>query len=336
MNSALPEIREIERILERGRPHLEATVLDVVRLKSHLFPIYKIALGNPDPSLPGIGFFGGVHGLERIGTHVLLNFLNSLVARLRWDKSMHHLLGEMRIIFMPCVNPGGMWQSTRCNPHGVDLMRNAPVEAEGELPFLLAGHRYSRHLPWYRGAENAAMEIENQALCLAVKEELLPREFSMAIDCHSGFGMRDRIWFPLAHSVHPIKHLAEVLHLEELFYQSHPKHRYIFEPQSMHYRTHGDIWDYLYLQSQKNDQKTFLPFTLEMGSWLWVKKNPMQLFSRHGMFNPNAEHRLHRTLRRHNVCLDFLMHAACSYENWRIQGASRMRLQERGVARWYR
>ena len=24
----------------------------------------------------------------------------------------------------------------------------------------------------------------------------------------------------------------------------------------------------------------FLPLTLEMGSWIWVKKNPRQLFSR--------------------------------------------------------
>jgi hypothetical protein len=27
-------------------------------------------------------------------------------------------------------------------------------------------------------------------------------------------------------------------------------------------------------------QNLFLPMTLELGSWLWIKKNPRQLFSR--------------------------------------------------------
>ena len=48
----------------------------------------------------------------------------------------------------------------------------------------------------------------------------------------------------------------------------------------------------------------FLPLTLEMGSWLWVKKNPRQLFSRHGIFNPLIEHRQQRVLRRHLALLD--------------------------------
>ena len=73
-----------------------------------------------------------------------------------------------------------------------------------------------------------------------------------------------------------------------------------------------------------------------MGSWLWVKKNPRQLFSRHGMFNPVAEHRLHRVLRRHTSWLDFLMRATCGHQEWLAQGPTRLRLQERAVQRWYR
>jgi len=169
-------------------------------------------------------------------------------------------------------------------------------------------------------------------------KELLAREFSIALDCHSGFGLRDRIWFPHAHSEHPIEHVADIVSLQELFEQSYPNHRYLFEPQSLQYRTHGDVWDYLYLQAQSSQTvaKTFLPFTLEMGSWTWVKKNPRQLFSRHGMFNPIAEHRLHRTLRRHLVWLDFLMRATCSHQQWVTDGPKRCRAEERAVARWYR
>lgn len=334
--SNLPELRELESILELGSKHLEVKIACEVSAGKKHFPVYQLALGNPDPGLPAIGFFGGIHGLERIGTQVLLYFLRSLITRLEWDKSLHHLLQDVRLVFMPLINPGGMWQSTRCNPNGVDLMRNAPIEATGKVPFLLGGHRMSPLLPWYRGLAGAEMESENLALCQFVQQELLIRPFSIAVDCHSGFGSRDRIWFPHAHSVEPIHHLADILTLENLYQQTYPNNRYLFEPQSMHYRTHGDIWDYLYLQAQQDKSKTFLPLTLEMGSWLWVKKNPRQLFSRHGMFNPSVEHRLHRVLRRHAVWLDFLMRAASGHEKWMITGPSRLRLQEHAVARWYR
>jgi hypothetical protein len=235
---------------------------------------------------------------------------------------------------MPLINPGGMWQSTRSNPQGVDLMRNAPIESSSRVPFLLGGQRISPRLPWYRGVAGAVMEIENLALCKTVQEELLTHPFSIAVDCHSGFGAQDRVWFPHAHSPEPITQLADILALEELFQQTHPNNRYLFEPQSVQYLTHGDIWDYLYLQSEQQ-QKILLPLTLEMGSWLWVKKNPRQLFSRHGLFNPSVEHRLHRVLRGHTVWLDFMMRAACGYENWLINGESRSQLQARAIARWY-
>lgn len=332
----LPELHELEQLIELGRAHLEVQVACEIDAKNQRFPVYQLMLGNPDPGLPAIGFFGGIHGLERIGTQVLLGFLRSLLMRLAWDQSLHHMLQELRLVFMPLLNPGGMWQSTRCNPNGVDLMRNAPIEANGKVPFLLGGHRHSARLPWYRGPLGGAMEAENTALCNAVQEQLLKRPFSIALDCHSGFGLRDRIWFPHAHSQHPIDNLAEILSLEELFQQNYPNHRYLFEPQSLQYRTHGDLWDYLYLQAQSNSSRPFLPLTLEMGSWLWVKKNPRQLFSRHGMFNPSAGHRQQRVLRGHTVWLDFLMRATSSYRHWLATGPSRCRLQERAVARWYR
>lgn len=332
----LPELREMERLVELGRHHLQASIACEVRAGDKDLPVYQLTLGNPDPKLPAIGFFGGIHGLERIGTQVLLYFLRSLLTRLEWDNSLHHLLQDVRLVFMPLINPGGMWQSTRCNPNGIDLMRNAPIDATGKVPFLLGGHRISNRLPWYRGAEGTEMEIENQALCLTVQQELLSHPFSIAVDCHSGFGSRDRIWFPHAHSGDPIAHLADILTLEELFNQTLPNNRYLFEPQSKHYRTHGDVWDYLYLQSQRDKNRTFLPLTLEMGSWMWVRKNPRQFFSRHGLFNPSVEHRLHRVLRRHSVWLDFLMRAASGHDKWLATGPTRLRLQERAVARWYR
>ena len=53
-----------------------------------------------------------------------------------------------------------------------------------------------------------------------------------------------------------------------------------------------------------------------MGSWTWVRKNPLQGLSALGRFNPMKPHRLRRTLRRHLPLLDFLFHAAASHAAW--------------------
>lgn len=78
--------------------------------------------------------------------------------------------------------------------------------------------------------------------------------------------MRDRIWFPYAHTAEPIPHLPEIYALDELFDRSYPNHDYVFEPQSRQYLTLGDLWGYLYLKSLQNANSVFLPLTLEMGS----------------------------------------------------------------------
>jgi len=75
--------------------------------------------------------------------------------------------------------------------------------------------------------------------------------------------------------------------------------------------------------------------TLEMGSWLWVKKNPRQLFSRLGMFNPQIEHRRQRVLRRHLAWLDFMTRAASGSALWLPAGEARERHREAAMQRWY-
>ncbi|MFJ2987809.1 M14 family zinc carboxypeptidase [Collimonas sp. NPDC087041] len=316
MDCDLPELIELERIMQEGKPYLESRTVCEVEMKGHRFPVYALTIGSKDPEAPAVGFFGGVHGLERIGTRVLLSFLRSLLSRLKWDAALHQQLASVRLVFMPLVNPAGMWDSTRCNPRGVDLMRNAPVDASEKVAFMLGGQRFSSRLPWYRGISDAPMEAEAQALCSVVQDELMSREFSIALDCHSGFGLKDRIWFPYAHSRTPIPHLPQVLALKELFNQTYREHNYLFEAQNNQYLTHGDLWDYLYLQSQASGDRVFLPLTLEMGSWLWVRENPRQLFSRLGMFNPKSPNRLQRVLRSHLVWFEFLTRAAGAHRYW--------------------
>lgn len=317
----LPELAQLERVIAAAGAELDVRIECTVAHQGQDLPVYALALGNSSSDAPAVGFFGGVHGLERIGSRVVIAFLDSVVARLQWDPALHALLQLVRVVFMPLVNPGGAARSTRANPAGVDLMRNAPVDAEDGAPFLVGGQRISSGLPWYRGQPGAAMEPESRALCSMVERELHGRPFSLALDCHSGFGMRDRIWFPYAHRRAPMPHLAELHALHEIFRRSHAYHAYEFEPQSRHYLAHGDLWDHLHQRA--------------MGSWLWVKKNPRQMLRRDGLFNPLIEHRERRVLRRHAPLLDFLLRAAAGSRRWLPAGAQRDAHHGLALARWY-
>jgi hypothetical protein len=333
--SPLAELLELQDIVQEGGAHVQQREVCQVRSGGQCFPVLAITLGNPSLDVPAVGFFGGVHGLERIGAQVVMAYLRSLVVRLQWDHTLHQQLESMRLVFMPVVNPGGLWLGTRANPQGVDLMRNAPVDASEPVPFLIGGQRLSAGLPWFRGPRDAPMAPESQALCQVVDQELLSRDFSMAVDCHSGFGLRDRLWFPHAHTTRPIEHLPELSALKDIFDRSCPHHRYVLEPQSHQYLAHGDLWDHLYLRACTQPQRTFLPLTLEMGSWLWVKKNPRQIFSRQGIFNPLIEHRQQRVLRQHMGWLDFVVRAARSHRHWVPVGAERDRHRQKALSHWY-
>lgn len=337
MRRHLPELIELNRLLDTAPASLRARVAHTVEVDGVALPIHVLTLGNPDPGLPAIGYFGGVHGLERIGARVLLVFLRGLLNRLKWDPLLNRQLEMLRMVFVPMVNPGGMWRNTRCNPNGVDLMRNAPLDALERVPFFLGGQRYSASLPWYRGPAGEPMQAESEVLAEVVAQELAHRRFSLALDCHSGFGARDRIWFPYAHTTKPFPNMPEVHALKTLFEETYPTHNYVIEPQSRQYLAHGDLWDHFYLRSrgEGGGERVFLPLTLEMGSWLWVKKNPTQLFSRQGLFNPRPGHRLHRILRRHLLWLDFLARAACGWENWLPHGRSRLQHKKLAMMEWY-
>lgn len=332
---SLPHLDELARIIEVGGSHFETRTVCEIACHGQPMPVHVITLGNPDPSLPAVGFFGGFHGLERIGAEVVMAYLQNLATRLKWDSTLHRQLETVRLVFMPMVNPGGIRRGTRANPNGVDLMRNAPVESQERVPWLIGGQRLSPRLPWFRGALGQPMEAENQAVCAVVTAELLPRRFSLSVDCHSGFGVNDRIWFPHAHTRAPIGHLAEMHALKDLLQETLCNYRYIFEPQSSQYLAHGDLWDHLYLRSQQQSDHAFLPMTLEMGSWTWVKKNPRQFFSLLGMFNPLIEHRQQRVLRRHLPLLEFFVRAACSYTRWLPAAADREQHREEALSRWY-
>lgn len=339
-NSSKPSefFQRIER-LKKPIARLGSIVLqDTVQVGEEAYPIYSIHLGSTRKDLPAIAFVGGVHGLEVIGAQVLLSYLETLCSLSEWDKTIHKQLEGIKILFYPCVNPGGMALQTRANPHGVDLMRNAPIEANPISPYFLpGGHRISSKLPWYRGKAGDVMEQENRTLFRVIKEEIWDSPFSMIIDFHSGFGMKDRLWFPFAHTSEPFPRLPEVYKLKNLFDKSYPHNIHLIEPQAKQYRTHGDFWDYVFQSHQKeHPQKIMIPLCLELGSWIWIKKNPMQIFNSFGIFNPIVPHRQQRTIRRHIYLLDFLLRASHSSETWSLMSADeRAKLDLQAKKLWY-
>lgn len=298
------------------------------------FPLIGFSFGSTDPKAPVLGLFGGAHGLERIGAQVVLSLLKSFSELLLWDESLIQALGKMRVVFLPIINPIGMLTKSRANPNGVDLMRNAPIEAEEKPNFLLGGHRYSKHLPWYRG--EGQLEPENQAVFDFCRQQFFQSSAVISMDFHSGFGVQDQIWFPYAKTRKPFPHLAEMKALEESFERTHPHHFYKIEPQALNYTTHGDLWDYIYDQYRGENEGLYLPLALEMGSWLWVRKNPLQLFSSLGPFNPIKPHRHKRILRRHTTLFDFLIRATLSNKGWSKLGPEQKnKFFERALEKWY-
>ena len=328
-----PELIHLENLLQFTARHAASHTLATMHYKDESMPLHAMRFGSESADVPVLFFIGGVHGVERIGSQVVLAFLDNFIQRQQWDETVYNLLQRLRIWFVPVVNPFGMKYHWRSNANRVDLMRNAPITANGRVTPFVGGHRISRLLPWHRGHPQH-MEQESEALTQLVIGEAQHAPMTLLLDVHSGFGSRDRLWFPLASSRQPIEHLPEVYSLYQLLQRNYPHNDYIFEPQSQHYLTHGDLWDYAYLTVQSRGY-SLLPLTLEMGSWRWVKKNPLQI-SRLGVFNPVKPHRVQRVLRRHLMLMEFLIRASASWKNWVPDAGSRVQKRREALNLWYR
>ena len=331
------ECAELEGLMRSGSTRARFESLASIEVGPRRFPIVSVTLGPDDPTLPLLIVVGGVHGLERIGARVVLSYLATVLESAEWDGTLQDGLSRARMLFLPIVNPGGIALNRRSNPRGVDLMRNAPTPDSWESTPLVGGHRFGPWLPWYRGDTPGKVEVETHVLLDAVRRHAFGARAVVAVDVHSGFGLQDRLWFPYARTRDPIEHLPELGRLCALFDDTHPNHWYRIEPQAQAYTISGDLWDHLYDgYRQAQPEGVFLPLTLEMGSWLWVKKNLRQLTSRDGPFNPKAPHRERRIRRRHFTLLDFLWRAVASPSAWaELDPRTRTQARQQAFTRWY-
>ncbi|MCB0362695.1 MAG: DUF2817 domain-containing protein, partial [Bdellovibrionales bacterium] len=117
-----PEMLELESLMQEFPQFLRVTQVNQVEYRHKTFPLYCLEIGSDSPKAPTFGLFGGVHGLERIGTQVILVFLRSYLSALTWDKTCQDRLSQSRLVLMPIVNPVGMFHFRRSNGNNVDLM----------------------------------------------------------------------------------------------------------------------------------------------------------------------------------------------------------------------
>lgn len=309
--SDLPELTQLRRVLDTAARWGRVETLAEI----DGYPVLAVTFGTTRPDAPALLVVGGVHGLERIGTAVAIAYLQTVVAQLGWDELLHHALAQCRIAVVPLLNPVGMALGRRANGNGVDLMRNAPDPGKIGTPFV-GGQTWSPRLPWFMGRPGAAMEPEAAALVRFVERSAFDSPLALALDLHSGFGLVDRLWYPYAGTRAPLPDLPRIRALARLLDETLPNHVYRIEPTAQVYTIRGDLWDHLYDLRRARGGGVLLPLTLEMGSWTWVRKNPRQLLSRDGRWNPVAPHRERRTLRRHLPLLDVLFRAARSYTAW--------------------
>lgn len=312
------EFEIVDKLYVKLKKFGQVNELATVNFKNRDYPIHGFVLGSEDKSAPTFGLFSGVHGLERVGVHVTTNFLMQFLTQMEWNKSLREMMKDVRLVGIPIINPVGTHISRRANGNNVDLMRNADVHDPSQkyLP-LVSGHKISPHLPWYQGDPHN-MEVETKALIDFVRKEMFPSKFSMSLDVHSGFGMRDRLWYPYSHTRKLPPDELLIQKFIETLDQSLPFNVYKIERQTDSYLINGDPWDFLYIEAHNTlKDRTYIPWCLELGSWTWLRKNPKQFFKRTGLFNPEVLHRYKRIMRRHTNLFDFFLRTSLHHNHWK-------------------
>src|ERR1700737_34491 len=84
----LNEIDALEQIAATAGSAVRTDILATVTHRGRSFPIRSLIFErDPDPTQPVLALFGGVHGLERIGSEVVLAYLRTFCEYAAWDRS---------------------------------------------------------------------------------------------------------------------------------------------------------------------------------------------------------------------------------------------------------
>ncbi|MDK9698849.1 MAG: DUF2817 domain-containing protein [bacterium] len=117
--------------------HPEQTRIDTIGYSVQNRPLVTITIGNNINSAgfdnrPGIMLSSTLHGNEKPGVPLLLNFAEWLLDSTAADARLTRLLNECRVLLMPLSNPDGYTLNQRANANGVDLNRNYPCKTSAD------------------------------------------------------------------------------------------------------------------------------------------------------------------------------------------------------------
>ena len=101
----IPELLQLEQLIGEHSHLLHACCETTVQHGAMEFPLYSLRLGSSAPSAPTLLLTGGIHGIERIGSQVLIAWLQSLLERLRWDTGVQQQLQQLQLVIMPIIHP---------------------------------------------------------------------------------------------------------------------------------------------------------------------------------------------------------------------------------------
>ena len=82
----LPEYASIYEVVKQSDGLLHPEIYQVFEVSdshknTHQLPLVGLSFGSEDINAPAITFVGGIHGIERIGSQVILSYLHTLVSR---------------------------------------------------------------------------------------------------------------------------------------------------------------------------------------------------------------------------------------------------------------
>lgn len=307
------ELLQLKRLEKNFGDVVITEELGEVAYKGYRTPINAFFISHkPKPELPTIAFFSCFHGVEWIGSRVLVNFVEHLVREIKWDEDIKNLTDKVNICGILTVNPVGRIEGYRSNGNGIDLMRNSPVRAEHAVP-LLGGQKISRYLPWYMGK---GLEKENEIVVKFLNNYVFPSHFKMTIDIHSAFLRRSRIWIPYASGKKlPAKEARLFRQLRKMLNGIYKYNPYKYEKQESLYKTHGDFWDYNFDRHNEVYKGTYLPLTLEISSWNWTMKNFLKHWSLESLFSPDTTKESNAEYIKHIMVFDFLIRFLKNYQD---------------------
>jgi hypothetical protein len=304
---SFPEFFQLQRMIDKLAPHAPGVRIETpasVRKGGKNFPIYTITLGSSRPEAPVFGLVAGVYGRQKVGSQVVLSYLEHLIERMAWDEALQWQLERMKLILMPVVSP---------------------VRQEF----------FTRYLKWYHG-QSDRLEPESQALCDFIKKECFGSPQSIILEVRSGMGTQDHLWFAYAKDKKPFPNLAEISAFKSLLDRVLPNSFYRIHPWSSRYKANGGVWDGIYdefglLHADAFDQgeKVFLPLTLELGLGHATRAPRDLSYATHSF--------MRRALGNHLPLFDLVSRSVLSPGPWKSGPTHQRELnREQGMDLWYR